>query len=185
MWIVLSILEGRFVPFLCLLHVTWSILWILLTWLLQWSADVSFIFYQQIKRPSLESFLIIGRVSSEAVLESLLSQKKSLLSWINFWVQKILLKGRLCIMHIALWLLQLQKTLTLWKQVYFQFYWMSQNELTYWKQLSGDVKCEILLKLSLVGGCIDSLATCPWSFIIAEPESGRWQFFCNKPHLHF
>ncbi|KAF3655521.1 putative ABC1 protein [Capsicum annuum] len=66
-----------------------------------------------IKRPSLESFLIIGRVSSEAVLESLLSQKKSLLSWINFWVQKILLKGRLCIMHIALWLLQLQKTLTL------------------------------------------------------------------------
>ncbi|MCD7452485.1 hypothetical protein HAX54_017024 [Datura stramonium] len=38
-----------------------------------------------IQRPSVESFLIIGRVSSEAVLESVLSQKRSLLSWINFY----------------------------------------------------------------------------------------------------
>ncbi|XP_019239792.1 PREDICTED: putative ABC1 protein At2g40090 [Nicotiana attenuata] len=66
-----------------------------------------------VQGPSLESFLIIGRVSSEAVLESMLSQKRSLLSWINFWVQKILLEGRLCTMHIAVWLLQVQKALTL------------------------------------------------------------------------
>lgn len=66
-----------------------------------------------IQGPSLESFLIIGRVSSEAVLESVLLQKRSFLSWINFWIQKILLEGRLCVMHIAVWLLQLQKALTL------------------------------------------------------------------------
>ncbi|WMV33274.1 hypothetical protein MTR67_026659 [Solanum verrucosum] len=66
-----------------------------------------------IQGPSLESFLIIGRVSSEAVLESMLLQKRSLFSWINFWIQKILLEGRLCVMHIAVWLLQLQKALTL------------------------------------------------------------------------
>lgn len=66
-----------------------------------------------VQGPSLESFLIIGRVSSEAVLESMLSQKRSLLSWINFWVQKFLLEGRLCAMHIAVWLLQLRKALTL------------------------------------------------------------------------
>ncbi|CAN4117987.1 unnamed protein product [Withania somnifera] len=66
-----------------------------------------------IQRPSPESFLIIGRISSEAVLESMLAQKRSLLSWISFWVQKILLEGRLCIMHIAVWLLQFQKALTL------------------------------------------------------------------------
>ncbi|XP_004240944.1 putative ABC1 protein At2g40090 [Solanum lycopersicum] len=66
-----------------------------------------------IQGPSLESFLIIGRVSSEAVLESMLLQKRSLLSWINFWIQKILLEGRVCVMHIAVWLLQLQKALTL------------------------------------------------------------------------
>ncbi|XP_070053108.1 putative ABC1 protein At2g40090 [Nicotiana tomentosiformis] len=66
-----------------------------------------------VQGPSLESFLIIGRVSSEAVLESILSQKRSLLSWINFWVQKFLLEGRLCAMHIAVWLLQLRKALTL------------------------------------------------------------------------
>ncbi|XP_059302195.1 putative ABC1 protein At2g40090 isoform X1 [Lycium ferocissimum] len=66
-----------------------------------------------IQGPSLDSFLIIGRVSSEAVLESMLSQKTFLLSWINFWVQKILLEGRLCVMHIAVWLLQLKKALTL------------------------------------------------------------------------
>ncbi|XP_055831285.1 putative ABC1 protein At2g40090 isoform X1 [Solanum dulcamara] len=70
-----------------------------------------------IQGPSLESFLIIGRVSSEAVLESVLLQKRSLLSWINFWVQKILLEGRLCVMHIAVWFLQFQKALTLGKQV--------------------------------------------------------------------
>ncbi|KAK6786416.1 hypothetical protein RDI58_014941 [Solanum bulbocastanum] len=66
-----------------------------------------------IQGPSLESFVIIGRVSSEAVLDSMLLQKRSLLSWINFWIQKILLEGRLCVMHIAVWLLQLQKALTL------------------------------------------------------------------------
>ncbi|XP_019196037.1 PREDICTED: putative ABC1 protein At2g40090 isoform X1 [Ipomoea nil] len=61
---------------------------------------------------SLESFFIIGKVSSEAVLDSMW-EKKSLLSRINFWLQKILLEARLCGMQLAVWLLQLQKVLTI------------------------------------------------------------------------
>nr|GLL40320.1 putative ABC1 protein At2g40090 isoform X1 [Ipomoea trifida] len=61
---------------------------------------------------SLESFYIIGKVSSEAVLDSMW-EKRSLLSWINFWLQKILLEARLCGMQLAVWLLQLQKVLTI------------------------------------------------------------------------
>nr|GMD59106.1 putative ABC1 protein At2g40090 [Ipomoea batatas] len=61
---------------------------------------------------SLVSFYIIGKVSSEAVLDSMW-EKRSLLSWINFWLQKILLEARLCGMQLAVWLLQLQKVLTI------------------------------------------------------------------------
>ncbi|XP_071929926.1 putative ABC1 protein At2g40090 isoform X2 [Coffea arabica] len=62
---------------------------------------------------SLESFLIIGRVSSEAVIESKLWQKRSILSRIDVWLERILLEARLFGMHVALWLLLLRRALTL------------------------------------------------------------------------
>ncbi|KAK4403386.1 putative ABC1 protein [Sesamum angolense] len=62
---------------------------------------------------SLETFLIVGRVSSEAVIESKLLQSRSLLSRLLVWFEELRLEARLFAMQIALWLLKLQKTLTL------------------------------------------------------------------------
>ncbi|KAL0359181.1 UNVERIFIED_CONTAM: putative ABC1 protein [Sesamum angustifolium] len=61
---------------------------------------------------SLETFLIVGRVSSEAVIESKLLQSRSLLSQLLVWFEELRLEARLFAMQIALWLLKLQKTLT-------------------------------------------------------------------------
>lgn len=61
---------------------------------------------------SLESFLIIGRVSSEAVIEAKRLQKTSFLWWIISRLEEISLEVRLLGMHIALWILQLRRTLT-------------------------------------------------------------------------
>lgn len=71
-------------------------------------------------------------------------------------------------MHIAVWLLQLQKALTLWKQVYFQFYWMSTNivKATNNQEM---FDMEFCSKLSIEGGFIN--------FILFL------QFFCNMLHL--
>ncbi|KAA8539582.1 hypothetical protein F0562_026274 [Nyssa sinensis] len=66
---------------------------------------------------SLETFLIIGRVSSEAVMEAKLLQKKSLLRWINVWLEEILLEARFFGMQIALWLLHLRKALSFVKSI--------------------------------------------------------------------
>ncbi|KAL6291090.1 hypothetical protein ACE6H2_008600 [Prunus campanulata] len=60
--------------------------------------------------PSLETFMIIGRVSSEAVIEAKLSQKRSFLRWLSAWLDKILLEARLFTMQVALWLLQGRKS---------------------------------------------------------------------------
>lgn len=62
---------------------------------------------------SLETFLIIGKISSEAVIEARLSQKKSYLVWLNVWLDEILLEARLLGMQVALWLLRLKKALCL------------------------------------------------------------------------
>ncbi|XP_022891582.1 putative ABC1 protein At2g40090 isoform X1 [Olea europaea var. sylvestris] len=62
---------------------------------------------------SSETFLIIGRVSSEAVIESKLVQCKSFRSQALVWLEEFQLEARLFIMQIALWLLKLQKALTL------------------------------------------------------------------------
>lgn len=62
---------------------------------------------------SLETFLIIGKISSEAVIEARLSQKKSFLVWLNVWLDEILLEARLLGMQVALWLLRLKKALCL------------------------------------------------------------------------
>ncbi|XVE99750.1 hypothetical protein REPUB_Repub03eG0227800 [Reevesia pubescens] len=61
---------------------------------------------------SLETFLIIGKVSSEAVLEAKMMRKKSFLSWLNIWVEEFFLEARLLAMQMALWLLQVRKALT-------------------------------------------------------------------------
>lgn len=60
---------------------------------------------------SLQTFLIIGKVSSEAVIEAKSLQNKSLLCWLNVFLDEILLEVRLFGMQIALWLLQLRKSL--------------------------------------------------------------------------
>ncbi|KMT18213.1 hypothetical protein BVRB_2g023830 isoform A [Beta vulgaris subsp. vulgaris] len=60
---------------------------------------------------SLDTFLIIGRVSSEAIIEAKLLQKKSMLTWLTVWVEGIILRARLLGMHIAIWLLHVQKLL--------------------------------------------------------------------------
>ncbi|KAL6957420.1 hypothetical protein U1Q18_047013 [Sarracenia purpurea var. burkii] len=64
-----------------------------------------------LKGSSLETFLIIGRVSSEAVIETHLLQNKSSLRRISLWLEELLLEVRLLGMHIALWLLHLRKAL--------------------------------------------------------------------------
>uniref|UniRef100_A0A803P178 ABC1 atypical kinase-like domain-containing protein n=1 Tax=Cannabis sativa TaxID=3483 RepID=A0A803P178_CANSA len=60
---------------------------------------------------SLETFLIIGRISSEAVIEAKLLESKSLLVRLNVWIDEILLDARLFGMQVALWLLQLKRAL--------------------------------------------------------------------------
>ncbi|KDP44776.1 hypothetical protein JCGZ_01276 [Jatropha curcas] len=60
---------------------------------------------------SLETFFIIGKVSSEAVLEAKKLQRKSFLSWLDVWMDEILLEIRLWGMQIAVWLLQLRRAL--------------------------------------------------------------------------
>lgn len=61
---------------------------------------------------SLETFLIIGKVSSEAVVEAKMMQKKSLFTWLNIWVESFFVEARLLAMQMALWLLQVRKALT-------------------------------------------------------------------------
>ncbi|XP_020086606.1 putative ABC1 protein At2g40090 [Ananas comosus] len=61
---------------------------------------------------SLETFLIIGRISSEAVLESKkMLNKRSFLWGLSIWFEKILLEARLFGMKVALRLLQFRKYL--------------------------------------------------------------------------
>ncbi|KAL8051323.1 hypothetical protein ABFS82_06G138100 [Erythranthe guttata] len=61
---------------------------------------------------SLETFLIVGRVSSEAVIESRLLRSRSVLSRFRVWFEECMLDARLFGMQFALWLLKIQKALT-------------------------------------------------------------------------
>ncbi|CAL0320319.1 unnamed protein product [Lupinus luteus] len=61
---------------------------------------------------SLETFLIIGKVSSQAIIDAKMSQSKSLLTWLNVEFDKFWLELRFWGMHLALWLLQLRKSLS-------------------------------------------------------------------------
>lgn len=62
---------------------------------------------------SIETFLIVGRVSSEAVIESKLLQSKSVLSRLRVRLEKLLSEARFIGLQIAVWLLKCQKALTL------------------------------------------------------------------------
>ncbi|PWA35551.1 Leucine-rich repeat-containing protein [Artemisia annua] len=66
-----------------------------------------------IKRPSVESFIIIGRVSSEALIEEKLSHAKSLFGLLHVWLEEISLQARFFIMQVALWMLQFRTALAL------------------------------------------------------------------------
>ncbi|MBA0786065.1 hypothetical protein Gotri_025149 [Gossypium trilobum] len=61
---------------------------------------------------SLETFLIIGRVSSEAVVEAKMTQMKSLFSRIDIWFEEFLFEARLLALQIAFWLLRVRNALT-------------------------------------------------------------------------
>ncbi|KAG6763767.1 hypothetical protein POTOM_031206 [Populus tomentosa] len=61
---------------------------------------------------SVETFFIIGKVSSEAVVEAKKLQRKSFLSRLDVLLEEILLEVRLLGMQIALWLLHLRRALT-------------------------------------------------------------------------
>ncbi|XP_076918603.1 putative ABC1 protein At2g40090 [Bidens hawaiensis] len=59
-----------------------------------------------IQRPSVESFIIIGRVSSEALIEEKLSHASSLFTYLFVCFEQISLEARFFIMQVALWMLQ-------------------------------------------------------------------------------
>lgn len=70
-------------------------------------------FLEQLQGSSMDTFLIVGRVSSEALMEAKLLQRKSFLTWLNVWLDEILLEARLFAMQVALWLLRSRKVLNL------------------------------------------------------------------------
>ncbi|KAJ4822898.1 hypothetical protein Tsubulata_035437 [Turnera subulata] len=61
---------------------------------------------------SLETFFIVGKVSSKAVIEAKKLQNKSFLTRFSLWLEDILLDVRLLGMQIALCVLQLRRSLT-------------------------------------------------------------------------
>ncbi|XP_059666761.1 putative ABC1 protein At2g40090 isoform X2 [Cornus florida] len=66
-----------------------------------------------LQESSLETFLIIGKVSSEAVIEAKKLQNKSFLRRFSVWLEEILLEVRFLGMQMALWVLQFRKALSL------------------------------------------------------------------------
>ncbi|KAK4277837.1 hypothetical protein QN277_015771 [Acacia crassicarpa] len=61
---------------------------------------------------SMETFYIIGKVSSKAVIEAKMSQSKSLGAWLRVILEDMILEVRLWGMQMALWLLQVRKALS-------------------------------------------------------------------------
>ncbi|XP_023743568.1 putative ABC1 protein At2g40090 [Lactuca sativa] len=64
-----------------------------------------------IERPSVESFIIIGRVSSEALIEEKLLNANSVFRLVSVWMEEISLEARFFIMQLALWMLQFRRAL--------------------------------------------------------------------------
>ncbi|KAH7689697.1 Cadmium-transporting ATPase protein [Dioscorea alata] len=71
--------------------------------------------YSLLQGSSLDTFLIIGRVSSKVVVETKRKLQKNLLSSPIIWFEDMLLQARLLCMQIALWILQLEKQ---WKAMF-------------------------------------------------------------------
>jgi len=63
------------------------------------------------QKSSAETFFIIGKVSSKAVVEAKKLQRRSFISKTDIWVEELLLEARLWGMRIALWLLQFRRAL--------------------------------------------------------------------------
>ncbi|KAK6933016.1 ABC1 atypical kinase-like domain [Dillenia turbinata] len=61
---------------------------------------------------SLETFFIIGKVSSEALLEAKMLENKSLLRSVNIWLEEVLLEARFLVIRMVLWLLHLSRALS-------------------------------------------------------------------------
>lgn len=65
----------------------------------------------QVGGSSLESFVIIGRVSSEAVLEAKRMNRRSFLDKLILWLEEILLEARFFSLKLLLCYMQLKKLL--------------------------------------------------------------------------
>ena len=65
------------------------------------------------KKMSVKSFIIIGRVSSEALIEEKLLHAKSLFGLLHVWLEEISLQAWFSIMQVALSMLQFGTTLAL------------------------------------------------------------------------
>lgn len=59
----------------------------------------------------MESFIIIGRVSSEALIEEKLLNANSVFRLVSVWMEEISLEARFFIMQLALWMLQFRRAL--------------------------------------------------------------------------
>lgn len=79
----------------------------------------------QLQGSSLETFLIIGRVSSEAVVEAKMTQMKSLFSRIDIWFEEFLFKARLLALQMAFWLLRVRNALA-WTPIQFREQFLNQ-----------------------------------------------------------
>nr|XP_043617331.1 putative ABC1 protein At2g40090 [Erigeron canadensis] len=66
-----------------------------------------------LQRPSLGSFLIIGKVSSEAVIGEKWANAKSIFSLIRVWLEEISLEARFTLLQLALWVLEFKRSLSL------------------------------------------------------------------------
>ncbi|KAK4798060.1 hypothetical protein SAY86_030386 [Trapa natans] len=63
--------------------------------------------------PSLETFFIIGKISSDAVIEAKMMERRSFLSLPSIWMEEALVEARLFGIKLMLWLLKLRKALSL------------------------------------------------------------------------
>ena len=65
----------------------------------------------QVGGTSLESFMIIGRVSSEAVLDAKRMSKRSFLNRLMIWLEEVMLEARFFSLKLMLCFMQLRKLL--------------------------------------------------------------------------
>lgn len=65
----------------------------------------------QVGGSSMESFVIIGRISSEAVLEAKRMSSRSILNKLMIWLEEILLEARFFSLKLLLCFMQLKKLL--------------------------------------------------------------------------